>query len=88
MAATVGLADVDSVTLATGSLMRGGLAANIGAHAILIAVLMNTLAKGVIGLLAGGWRFALYYCAAAGAAAALGAAAWFLATPIIAPMFG
>jgi hypothetical protein len=68
--------------------MRGGLAANIGAHAILVAVLMNTLAKGAIGLFTGGWRFALYYCAAAGAAAALGAAAWFLATPMIAPMFG
>jgi uncharacterized membrane protein (DUF4010 family) len=88
LAATVGLGDVDSVTLATGSLMRGGLAANIGAHAILVAVLMNTLAKGVIGLLTGGWRFALYYCAAAGVAAAFGAAGWFLAAPMIAPMFG
>ena len=88
LAATVGLGDVDSVTLASGSLMRGGLAASIGAHAILIAVLMNTLAKGALGLFTGGWRFALYYCAAAGAAAALGAAAWFLATPVIAPMFG
>jgi uncharacterized membrane protein (DUF4010 family) len=87
LAATVGLGDVDSVTLASGSLMRGGLAASIGAHAILIAVLMNTLAKAAIGLLSGGWQYALYYCAAAVAAAALGAAAWFLAAPVIAPMF-
>lgn len=87
LAATVGLGDVDAVTLAAGSLVRGGLEAAAGAHAILVALVMNTLAKGVIGLVAGGWRFALYYFAAAASAAGLGVAAWFLARPFVAPMF-
>lgn len=87
LAATVGLGDVDAVTLAAGSLVRGGLDAAAGAHAILVAIVMNTLAKGMIGLIAGGWRFALYYFGAGAAAAGLGVAAWFLARPFVAPMF-
>ena len=87
LAATVGLGDVDAVTLAAGSLVRGGLDAAAGAHAILVAIFMNTLAKGVIGLVAGGWRFVLYYFAAGAAAGSLGVAAWFLARQFAAPMF-
>jgi uncharacterized membrane protein (DUF4010 family) len=86
-AATAGLADVDAVTLATGSLVRGGLAPTVGAHAVLIAVLMNTLAKGVIALVTGGWRYAALYFAAALLATIAAAAVWFLVTPLLAPMF-
>jgi uncharacterized membrane protein (DUF4010 family) len=87
-AATAGLADVDAVTLAAGSLVRGGLEPGIAAHAVMIAVLMNTLAKGVIAFVTGGGRYAALYFAAALAATIAAAAVWFLVTPLIAPMFG
>lgn len=87
-AATAGLADVDAVTLAAGSLVRGGLEAAIGAHAVMVAVLMNTLAKGGIALVTGGWRYGALYFGAALAATVAAAAVWFLATPLLAPMFG
>lgn len=87
-AATAGLADVDAVTLAASSLVRGGLDPAIGAHAVMIAVLMNTLAKGVIAFVTGGWRYAALYFAAALAATIAAAAVWFLVTPLIAPIFG
>lgn len=86
-AATAGLADVDAVTLAASSLVRGGLDASVGAHAVMIAVLMNTLAKGGIAFVTGGWRYAVLYFAAALAATIAAAAVWFLVTPLIAPMF-
>lgn len=86
-AATAGLADVDAVTLAAGSLVRGGLEATVGAHAVMIAVLMNTLAKGGIAMATGGWRYGLLYFAAALAATLAAAAVWFVATPLLAPMF-
>jgi len=86
-AATAGLADVDAVTLAATSLVRGGLEPAIGAHAVMIAVLMNTLAKGVIAMVTGGWRYAGLYFGAAAAATLVGAAVWFLATPFLAPLF-
>lgn len=87
-AATAGLADVDAVTLAAGSLVRGGLEPAVGAHAVMMAVLMNTVAKGVIAFVTGGWRYASLYFAAAAAATIAAAAVWFLVTPLIAPMFG
>lgn len=86
-AATAGLADVDAVTLAASSLVRGGLEPAVGAHAVMIAVLMNTLAKGAIAFFTGGWRYAALYFAAALAATIAAAAVWFLVTPLIAPMF-
>ncbi len=86
-AATAGLADVDAVTLAASSLVRGGLDPSVGAHAVLVAVLMNTLAKGVIAFVTGGWRYAALYFAAALAATLAAAAVWFFATPFLAPMF-
>jgi uncharacterized membrane protein (DUF4010 family) len=86
-AATAGLADVDAVTLASGSLVRGGLEPAIGAHAVMIAVVMNTLAKGVIAIVTGGWRYGGLYFGAAGAALIVAAAVWFLVTPWLAPMF-
>lgn len=86
-AATAGLADVDAVTLAAGSLVRGGLEPAIGAHAVLIAVFMNTLAKGVIAVVTGGWQYASLYFAAALTATIAAVAVWFLVTPAIGPMF-
>ncbi|MBL8530819.1 MAG: MgtC/SapB family protein [Hyphomonadaceae bacterium] len=87
-AATAGIGDVDAVTLAAGSLVRGGLEAAIAAHAVMVAALVNTIAKGVIAGVTGGWRYAGLYFAAAAAAALAAAAVWFFATPLIAPMFG
>lgn len=86
-AATAGLADVDAVALAAGSLVRGGLDPSVGAQAALIAVLVNTFSKAGIGWVTGGWRYAGLYLVAAAAAAAAGAVTWFLVTPLVAPMF-
>lgn len=86
-AATAGLADVDAVTLAASSLVRHGLEPAVGAHAVMIAVLMNTLSKGVIAFMTGGLRYAAFYFASALAATIAAAAVWFLVTPLIAPMF-
>lgn len=86
-AATAGLADVDAVTLAASSLVRGGLEPVIGAHAIMVAVLMNTLSKGVIAFLTGGWKYAGLYFAAAAAATLAAGAVWLFATPLLAPLF-
>ncbi|OQW62026.1 MAG: hypothetical protein A4S17_08265 [Proteobacteria bacterium HN_bin10] len=86
-AATAGLADVDAVTLAAGSLVRGGLDPGIAAHGVMIAVLMNTLAKGVIAYATGGGRYAALYLAAALVATVAAAAVWFLVTPLLTPMF-
>lgn len=83
-AATAGIADVDAVTLAAGSLVRGGLDPAIGAHAIMVGAVVNSISKGVIGFLTGGWRYAAFYFGAALAAGAAGAAAWFIAGPFIA----
>ncbi|MBY0565239.1 MAG: DUF4010 domain-containing protein [Hyphomonadaceae bacterium] len=78
-AATAGLADVDAVTLAAGSLVRRGIEVDAAANAILIAVLVNTFAKGVIAGVTGGARYAAWYLGAALAATAAAAAVWFFA---------
>lgn len=87
-AATAGIGDVDAVTLAAGSLVRGGLDAAAGAHAVMVAALVNTMAKGVIAAVTGGLRYAALYFAAAAGATLAAAAAWFFVTPLIAPMLG
>lgn len=86
-AATAGLADVDAVTLAAGSLVRGGLESAAGAHAVMIAVLMNTLAKGGIAWFTGGWRYATLYFGAAVIALIAAGAVWFWLTPLLEPIF-
>lgn len=86
-AATAGLADVDAVTLAAGSLVRGGLDPSVGAHAVMVAVVMNTLAKAAIALVAGGWRYAGLYLASALAAITVAGLVWLWATPFLAPLF-
>jgi len=87
-AATAGVADIDAVTLAAGSLVRGGLAPTAAAHAILIGAFVNTFSKAAIGLVTGGWRYASLYAVAGVFATVAAAAAWFLVTPFILPMFG
>ncbi len=77
-AASAGLADVDAVTLAAGSLVRNGLDPDTGAHAVLTAVLVNSLSKGVIATASGGPRYGGFYFAAALAAIAAGGAVWWL----------
>jgi len=87
-AATAGLADVDAVALAAGSLVRGGLDPAVGGHAVLVAVLVNTFSKAGIGLITGGWRYAGLYAAGSLAAALFAAAVWMLLTPFVAPLLG
>lgn len=87
-AATAGIADVDAVALAAASLARGGLEAEAAGRAVLLAVLVNTISKGVIGWVTGGWRYAGLYFAAAFAASAVAALVWFFITPHAAPLFG
>ncbi len=86
-AATAGVADVDAVALAVGSLVRGGLDHSLGARAILVAVLVNTFSKAAIAAASGGWRYGAYYLGVALAATAVAAAVWFVATPWLTPMF-
>lgn len=85
-AATAGIVDVDAATLAAVSLVHGGLAARVGAEAVLSALVVNTLSKAGIAFLAGGARYALAYLAAGVAAIAAGAAVWSFAGELIATM--
>lgn len=82
LAATAGLADVDAVTLAAGSLVRsGGVEPVVGGHAILIGAVVNTFSKGIIAVATGGWRYAGPYLGTAAAAALAGAVTfWALAS--------
>ncbi len=85
-AATAGLADADAVTLAAGSLVRGGLSPALGAQAVLMGVLVNTFSKGAIAWVAGGRAYSGLYLAAATAAALAAAAVWVLVGPLFAPL--
>ena len=87
-AATAGIADVDAVALAAGSLIRGGVDPSAAAHAILVAVAVNTVSKGVMGAIAGGPRFAMLYFAAAGAAALIAALVWLFVAGAPSAMLG
>jgi uncharacterized membrane protein (DUF4010 family) len=86
LAAFSGLADVDALTLSMARLAGPGLAANIAAGAILIAVAVNTATKSVLGWSAGGaavGRPLALISAAAIAAGAIGYALGPLALPAI-----
>lgn len=76
-AAAAGAADVDAVSLAVGSLTRGGLPSSAAAHAILLAVVVNTFSKAVIAAVTGGAGFGGRYLAAAVAASLCGALVWW-----------
>jgi uncharacterized membrane protein (DUF4010 family) len=86
-AAAAGLADVDAVAMAVGSLVRGSLSESAGANAVLVAILVNTFSKGAIAAVTGGWRYAGLYLAVAACAATIGAAVWFFAAPSLSHMF-
>ncbi len=86
-AAAAGVADVDAVSMAVASLIHGGLALEVGAQAILLAALVNTVAKGAIAAATGGWAYAGRYLAVAALAALCGALVWWFATPWLSPMF-
>jgi uncharacterized membrane protein (DUF4010 family) len=60
LAATSGLADVDSISLSLARMVPDPLAPATAAHAIVLAALSNTLAKAVLAALLGGRRLALY----------------------------
>jgi uncharacterized membrane protein (DUF4010 family) len=87
-AATAGLVDVDAVTLAAGSFLRGGQPAGHVGQAILLAVLMNTLAKVGIAAFAGGWRYGGLFGLGAAGAVLLAGAVWRLAGPLLVSMVG
>lgn len=58
VAGLAGLADLDAATFAMASLAREAGAASLPALGVVIAAGSNTLAKAIMGLLLGGWRFA------------------------------
>lgn len=68
-AATAGIADVDAAALAAGALNRSGVAAQVAAHAVLVAALVNAGSKTVLARASGGWGYGLGYGAASLAAA-------------------
>jgi len=78
MAAVAGLADVDAMTLSASRLVGHGTTADIGAHAVLVAAVANTLSKTVLATLAGSKRFGLLYGGASAVALAAGALALFI----------
>jgi uncharacterized membrane protein (DUF4010 family) len=74
LAAAVGLADVDAITLSVTQLRNGSVAAFQAELAILVAVVANSLSKTGIALVIGGPQFGLRYGGASLLAVAVGAA--------------
>jgi len=62
-----GATDVDAITLSTASLARDGLASTVAATTIVIGAASNTLVKGVMANVVGGWRYGRYVLASFGA---------------------
>lgn len=74
-AGIAGLTDVDAITLSTARLAKEGLPANQAAFAILLAVAANTLVKGGMTVVLGGWRLGRRTLPAFAAMAAAGGVA-------------
>jgi uncharacterized membrane protein (DUF4010 family) len=72
IAALSGVADVDAITLSMARMAGAGLGFDAAAVAVLIAVGVNTLAKAVLGWIAGGRAFGLRLAGAAAVALAIG----------------
>lgn len=70
-----GATDVDAITLSMANLAKTGLAAPVAVTTILLASASNTLVKGGMAVVVGGWPFARRVAAAFGVMIALGAAA-------------
>ena len=73
LAALSGIADVDAITLSMARLAGGSLDIQVAAIAVLIAVTVNTIAKTVLGWIAGGRAFGQRMAVAALVALAAGA---------------
>lgn len=78
LAAVSGIADVDAIVLSVSRLSTGALGGEVAARAILVAVAVNSVAKAVLGWVAGGRRFGGVMMLAALAAIAAGLVAHFL----------
>jgi uncharacterized membrane protein (DUF4010 family) len=74
LAAFSGIADVDAITLSMSRLAQDPASVSLAANAILIVVAVNTVAKAVLGWIAGGAEFGRRLMAVAAAAVAAGAA--------------
>lgn len=72
LAAVSGIADVDAITLSMAQLAKGSLAPEVAATAIAIVVTVNTISKGVIGMVVGGNAVGVRLIFAATAALAAG----------------
>jgi len=83
-AATMGLADVDAITVSISSLAPKILTQQNAAFAILTAVATNTLSKLAIGTVLGSRAFALYLAAISAACFAAGGIALWLALSVVA----
>jgi uncharacterized membrane protein (DUF4010 family) len=82
-AATLGLFDVDAVTVSMARLVPQSMAAENAAYAILAAVVSNTLSKVVIGAVIGRGRFALDIAIMAAACMVTGAAALWITLQLV-----
>lgn len=72
-AALSGLADVDAITLSIGEAVHSGdLGAPVGALAITIAVVSNSVTKSGIAIYSGGWKYGRVIAASLGGATLLG----------------
>ncbi len=82
LAAFSGIADVDAITLSMSRLAQDPASVSLAANAILIVVAVNTVAKAVLGWIAGGAEFGRQLLMVAAAAIAAGAAGALLAPPL------
>jgi uncharacterized membrane protein (DUF4010 family) len=73
-----GLTDVDAITLSMAKLARGGLDLKVAATTVFLGAASNTLAKGVLATVVGGWDFGRRVLLAFGATLAAGALALFM----------
>lgn len=77
--AASGINDVDAITLATSNLVRdGGVGVGPAAKAVIAAVTVNTIVKGVLAVSIGGSRLAVGVASVLGPAAAAGVIIWFI----------
>lgn len=76
--AVSGINDVDAITLATANLVADGLDPAVGAQTVLIAVVVNTVAKAALAWVIGGGRYRRVVAAGLLPAAAIGLVFWLV----------
>lgn len=79
VAAVAGLVDVDAVTLAAGRMTAGGLDVQLGAWAVFIAVLADSVSKSAIATMVGGRTLGAWFTAGTAASLVAGVGAAVLA---------